>query len=172
MDRKFKTKQEVYLRRDQISLGMKSIFSLCSVILPILQSGGVLFFDELEKSLHPDALLVTSEDKKSFPDYFKRVLDGLGFKPDRMDKVLRRAMTEDEKPIKQISLKIENITNPLENVQQGKLQSDNFSKVCCVFDYLKNENDSSYKSVMSTKIPDNVVTPITLKQPQPNQPTT
>lgn len=54
---KFKTKQGVYFRRDQISEGTQSIFSLCSVILPILQEGGVLFFDELEKSLHPDALL-------------------------------------------------------------------------------------------------------------------
>lgn len=54
---KFKTNQGIYLNRSQISEGTESVFSLCSVILPILQEGGVLFFDELEKSLHPDALL-------------------------------------------------------------------------------------------------------------------
>ncbi len=54
---KFKTNQGAYFRESQLSEGTQSIFSLCSVILPILQEGGVLFFDELEKSLHPDALL-------------------------------------------------------------------------------------------------------------------
>ncbi len=45
------------LNGGQLSLGTKAAFSLCSVIFPIFANGGVLFFDELDQSLHPDVLL-------------------------------------------------------------------------------------------------------------------
>jgi AAA15 family ATPase/GTPase len=54
---RFKTINGYTLNKSQISLGTGAVFSLCSVILPILENGGVLFFDELERSLHPDAFI-------------------------------------------------------------------------------------------------------------------
>ena len=54
---KFKTSNGYKLNREQISLGTSAAFSLCSVIFPILESGGVLFFDEFERSLHPDVFI-------------------------------------------------------------------------------------------------------------------
>lgn len=54
---RFKTLSGHTLKKSQISLGTTAVFSLCSVILPILESGGVLFFDELERSLHPDVFI-------------------------------------------------------------------------------------------------------------------
>lgn len=43
--------------KNQISLGTQAIFSMASQIFPVLLNGGVLFFDELDSSLHPDILL-------------------------------------------------------------------------------------------------------------------
>ncbi len=54
---RFKTSDGYYLKKNEISLGTKAAFSLCSVIFPIFANGGVLFFDELDQSLHPDVLL-------------------------------------------------------------------------------------------------------------------
>ena len=54
---RFKTVNGFYLKSDEISLGTQAAFSLCSVIFPIFADGGVLFFDELDQSLHPDVLL-------------------------------------------------------------------------------------------------------------------
>jgi hypothetical protein len=45
------------LNESQISLGTKAIFSMASQIFPVLIDGGILFFDELDSSLHPDILL-------------------------------------------------------------------------------------------------------------------
>lgn len=54
---KFKTIHGVDLARSQISSGTLSVFSLSSILFPILLEGGILFFDELDTSLHPDALV-------------------------------------------------------------------------------------------------------------------
>lgn len=54
---RFKTSNGYVLNRGQISLGTGAAFSLCSVIFPILERGGILFFDEFEKSLHPDVFI-------------------------------------------------------------------------------------------------------------------
>lgn len=54
---RFKTVNGFYLKSGEISLGTQAAFSLCSVIFPIFANGGVLFFDELDQSLHPDVLL-------------------------------------------------------------------------------------------------------------------
>jgi AAA15 family ATPase/GTPase len=54
---KFKTKSGHSLDQNQISLGTRSIFSLTSLIFPVLENGGVLFFDELEQNLHSDILI-------------------------------------------------------------------------------------------------------------------
>ena len=45
------------LQRNQISDGTRSMFGSASVIFPILESGGVLFFDELDNKLHPEILI-------------------------------------------------------------------------------------------------------------------
>lgn len=54
---RFITKQGFAFTTSKMSDGTNSLFGLCGIILPILQNGGVLFFDELERSLHPDALI-------------------------------------------------------------------------------------------------------------------
>jgi len=54
---RFVTVNGYSLSSGQLSLGTKAAFSLCSVVFPIFANGGVLFFDELDQSLHPDVLL-------------------------------------------------------------------------------------------------------------------
>jgi AAA15 family ATPase/GTPase len=54
---RFKTSNGCSFKESQISLGTAAVFGLCSVIFPILENGGVLFFDELDRSLHPDILI-------------------------------------------------------------------------------------------------------------------
>lgn len=102
--------------------------------------------------------LIISEDSKSFPSYFKKVLHEFGFRPDTGNKrkiLLRRTTTD---PKRSISVEIErNITNCLNIVKHGKNQSENFNKIYCVFDYLKNGTDASYKNAMSTDIPKNII---------------
>ena len=56
-DISFVTKTGHNFRRNQISFGTKAIFCMASQIFPVLIDGGVLFFDELDSSLHPDILL-------------------------------------------------------------------------------------------------------------------
>ncbi len=53
----FTTKTGHSLKPSQISLGTQALFSFCGVIFPILEKGGVLFFDELDQRLHPDLLV-------------------------------------------------------------------------------------------------------------------
>jgi hypothetical protein len=54
---KFKTINGYSFNKSQISLGTRSIFGLASLIFPILEKGGVLFYDELGQTLHPDVLV-------------------------------------------------------------------------------------------------------------------
>ncbi len=87
-------------------------------------------------------ILIISEDSKSFLVYFEKVLDGLGFRWDKKEKLFRKTVFG---PKRSIEIEIKNITNCLKNVEQAIAQSKEFTKIYCVFDYLKNGKDESYK---------------------------
>jgi len=61
------------LKTNKMSLGTLNLFSISAPIFKILADGGVLFFDEIDRSLHPDILL---EIVKMFHD--KNINQGNG----------------------------------------------------------------------------------------------
>lgn len=99
-------------------------------------------------------ILIISEDSKSFLVYFEKVLYGFGFRWDKKEKLFRGTVFN---PKRSIEIEIKNITNCLKNVESAIAQSEEFTKIYCVFDYLKNGKDESYKKALGLKTPKNVV---------------
>jgi hypothetical protein len=101
-------------------------------------------------------ILIISEDSKSFLVYFEKVLDGFGIKRDKgykKERLFRKVVVG---PKRSIEVRMQNITNCLKNVEFAIAQSEEFTKIYCVFDYLKNGKDESYKRALGLKIPQNV----------------
>jgi AAA15 family ATPase/GTPase len=61
------------MTKNKMSLGTLNLFSISAPIFKILADGGVLFFDEIDRSFHPDILL---EIVKMFHD--KNINQGNG----------------------------------------------------------------------------------------------
>ena len=107
-------------------------------------------------------ILIISEDEKSFPSYFKKMLlNKFEFKNHRdskkNNKVFIKTRPEPEHR-DQIFTTIRYFSsNPLRIVDHGNSESKNFDKVYCVFDKLKNCGDNTYKDAMSCSMKPNVV---------------
>lgn len=107
-------------------------------------------------------ILIISEDEKSFPSYFEKILCEFGFKSDgkttnKNDKLFIKVRPEPEHHDR-ISVTIRYCSsNPLVIVNHGNSESENFDKVYCVFDKLKNYGDNSYKNAMSKAMKQNVI---------------
>jgi len=109
-------------------------------------------------------ILIISEDKKSFPSYFgKMLLDEFEFKngkklPDKNSQLFVKVRVEPEHR-DQIFTTIRycGSSNPLKIVKHGNSESKNFDKVYCVFDKLKNGTDASYNNAMSHVMKPNVI---------------
>ncbi len=108
-------------------------------------------------------ILIISEDEKSFPSYFeKMLLDEFEFKngkklPDKNSKLFVKVRAEPEHR-DQIFTTIRYFSsNPLKIVKHGNSESKNFDKVYCVFDKLKNYGDNSYKDAMNCAMKPNVI---------------
>jgi len=107
-------------------------------------------------------ILIISEDEKSFPSYFEKILDKFGFQTSRKDskknnKVFIKTRPEPEHH-DQIFTTIHYFSsNPLSIVKHGNSESSNFDKIYCVFDKLKNYGDNSYRDAMRYNLEPNVV---------------
>ena len=107
-------------------------------------------------------ILIISEDEKSFPSYFEKILfDRFDFKPypktsKKNNKVFIKTRPEAEHR-DQIFVTIHYFSsNPLKIVNHGNLESANFDKIYCVFDKRKNGVDATYKDAMGWTMKSNV----------------
>lgn len=113
------------------------------------------------KSDQDTKILIISEDLKSFPSYFEFLLRefrfGSGPKPElsrRNDRLLVKRKSNNERIFAHIRYVG---SNPLTIVEKGNLEAENFDKIYCVFDSLKNGKDTSYKDAMKLKTQNNVI---------------
>ena len=101
-------------------------------------------------------ILIISEDLKSFPAYFKRMLlEEFRFQYDKKGKVFIKVRPEFKDRII-VDIKFVGSSNCLKIVQHANSESKNFFKIYCVFDELKNQNDSSYKKSLDLESKSNV----------------
>jgi hypothetical protein len=99
-------------------------------------------------------ILIVSEDSKSFPSYFKKILEEFGFQYVRKDDLFRKTNSQSRESI---IVKIEHIDNCLKVVSHADSQSKKFYRVYCIFDDLRNQKDCSYEKAISFKTKENVV---------------
>lgn len=109
-------------------------------------------------SIQNKKILILSEDSKSFPDYFRKMLrdpNGFRFGYAKKENLYKKVRPEQNDVI---IVEVGHVdTNCLKIIKHANSLSKDYHMIYCVFDELKNQKDLSYKEAMNLNIPDNVI---------------